>query len=115
MPITFMQCGETFQTILARICSGSIMSRCLIPNSNGMPREDDFIPHPAKASVTQPAAAGGPPGPPPKPPKLTARDLLEPGEPGKRIFLADYVVVKDLAELLGMKPFRVVADLLEFG
>ena len=76
---------------------------------------DDFSPSPEKVPGTQPAAAGGPPGPPPKPPKLTARDLLEPGEPGRRIFLADYVVVKDLAELLGMKPFRVVADVLDLG
>jgi len=76
---------------------------------------DEFISSPEEVPDTQPAAAGGPPGPPPKPPKLTARDLLEPGEPGSRIFLADYVVVKDLAELLGMKPFRVVADVLDLG
>ena len=76
---------------------------------------DDFSPSPEKVPETQPATSGGPPAPPPKPPKLTARDLLEPGEPGRRIFLADYVVVKDLAELLGMKPFRVVADVLDLG
>jgi hypothetical protein len=61
-----------------------------------------------------PTASGGPPAPPPKPPKLTARDLLEPGEPGRRIRLADYVV-KDLAELLGLKSFKVVSDVLVLG
>ena len=37
--------------------------------------------------------------------------MLEPDE--KRIFISDYVEVRDLAELLGMKPFKVVAELLE--
>jgi len=37
---------------------------------------------------------------------------LEPGEPDGRIFLPDYIEVKDLAGLLGLKPFKVVADLL---
>ena len=73
----------------------------------------EFTPHPEKAPETQPASSGGPPQPPPRPPKLTARGLLEPGEPGTRIFLFDYVEVKDLAELLGLKPFKVVADVLE--
>jgi len=75
----------------------------------------EFTPSPEKIPDTLPAASGGPPTPPPKPPKLTARDLLEPGEPARRIFLADYVVVKDLAELLGLKPFKVVADVLHLG
>ena len=72
----------------------------------------EFTPHPEKAPETQPALAGGPPQPPPRPPKLTARDLLEPGEPGKRIFVADYIEVRELAELLGMKPFKVVAEVM---
>jgi translation initiation factor IF-2 len=63
----------------------------------------------------QPASSGGPPQPPPKPPKLTARGLLDPGEPGKRLFVQDYVVVKELAELLGLRPFKVVADVMELG
>ena len=71
----------------------------------------EFTPPPEKAPQTQPAFSGGLPQPPPRPPKLTARDLLEPGE--KRIFITDYVEVRDLAELLGMKPFKVVAELLE--
>ena len=75
----------------------------------------EFTPFPEKIPDTLPAASGGPPAPPPKPPKLTARDLLEPGEPARRIFLADYVVVKDLAELLDLKPFKVVADVLHLG
>jgi hypothetical protein len=53
-----------------------------------------------------------PPQPPPRPPKLTARDLLEPGEPGKRIFVPDYIEIRDLAELLGLKPLKVVAGVL---
>lgn len=73
----------------------------------------DFTPSPEKAPDTQPASSGGPPQPPPKPPKLTTKDLLEPGEPGRRIFLSDYIEVKELAELLGLKPFQVVADLLK--
>jgi hypothetical protein len=75
----------------------------------------EFTPSPEKVPDTLPAASGGPPGPPPKPPKLTARDLLEPGAPGGRILLADYVAVKDLAELLGLKSFKVVADVLALG
>jgi translation initiation factor IF-2 len=72
----------------------------------------DFTPPPGKAPETQPAFAGGPPQPPPRPPKLTARDILEPGEPGKRIFVPDYIEIRELAELLGVKPFKVVAHLL---
>jgi hypothetical protein len=39
--------------------------------------------------------------------------LLEPGEPGRRIFIPDYIEVGELAQLLGFKPFKVVAELLE--
>ena len=73
----------------------------------------DFTPPPDKAPETQPAFAGGPPQPPPRPPKVTALGLLEPGEPGKRIFVYDYIEIRDLAELLGVKPFKVVAEVLE--
>jgi len=73
----------------------------------------EFTPPPEKAPETQPAFAGGPPQPPPRPPKLTARDMLEPGEPGKRIFVPDYIEIRDLAELLGVKPFKVVAQVLK--
>jgi len=73
----------------------------------------EFTPQPEKAPETQPASSGGPPQPPPRPPKLTARDLLDPGQPGRRIFLTDYIEVKELAELLELKPFKVVADVLE--
>jgi hypothetical protein len=73
----------------------------------------DFTPPPEKAPETQPAFSGGPPQPPPRPPKLTGRDLFEPGGPGKRIFVPDYVEIRELATLLEMKTFKVVADLLE--
>jgi len=73
----------------------------------------EFSPPPENVPETQPAFSGGPPHPPPRPPKLTARDLLEPGEPGKRIFLSNYIEVRELAELMGVKPFMVVAELLE--
>jgi translation initiation factor IF-2 len=73
----------------------------------------EFTPPPEKAPDPQPAFSGGPPQPPPRPPKLTARDLLEPGEPGKRIFVPNYIEIRDLAELLGLKPFKVVAEVLE--
>ena len=73
----------------------------------------EFSPSPERIPETQPATSGGPPAPPPKPPKLTARGLLEPGDSDRTIFLGDYVIVKDLAELLGLKPFKIVAQLLE--
>ena len=75
----------------------------------------EFTPPPEKVPETQPASPGGPPQPPPRPPKQTARDLLEPGQPGKRIFVPDFIAVKELAGLLELKPFRVVADVLELG
>jgi translation initiation factor IF-2 len=77
--------------------------------------EYEFTPSSEKAPETQPASSGGPPQPPPRPPKLTARDLLDPGQPGKRIFIPDYIEVKELARLLELKPFKVVADVLELG
>ena len=73
----------------------------------------DFTPHPEKVPNTQPASSGGPPQPPPRPPKQTAKDLFEPGEPGPKIFIADYIVVKDLAKMLDLKPHKVVAELLK--
>ena len=62
------------------------------------------------APKTQPSFSGGPP----RPPRITARDLEnQPGDPGKVVYLLDSMVVKDLAAALGLKPFVVVADLLE--
>ena len=75
----------------------------------------EFTPSPERVPDTQPAFSGGPPQPPPRPPKPTARGLLEPGEPGKRVFVPDYIEVKELAKLLGLKPFKVVAGMLELG
>src|SRR5215471_12060857 len=72
----------------------------------------DFTPPPEKAPETQPAFTGGPPQPPPRPPSLTARDLLDPAKPERRIFVPDYIEIRDLAELLGVKPFKVVAEVL---
>jgi len=73
----------------------------------------EFTPNPEKTPDTQPAFSGGPPEPPPRPPKLTARNLLEPGEPGRRIYVPDYIEISELASLLELKAFKVVADLLE--
>ena len=75
----------------------------------------EFTPIPGKVPDTQAADASGPPHPPPPPRKLTARDLLEPGEPSRRIYVPDYISVKELAGLMGQKPFKVVADVLELG
>ena len=75
----------------------------------------EFTEPPEKVPETKPTSSGGPPQPPPRPPKQTARDLLEPGEPGGSIFVPDYVEVKELARLLRLKTFKVVADLLELG
>jgi len=73
-------------------------------NSQGRPRT---FPMPNRLS------SGGLPQPPPRPPKLTARELLDSSEPGGRIFVPDFIESKELAELLGLKPFKVVAEVLE--
>jgi len=58
----------------------------------------------------QPAFSGRPP----RPPKITARDLEDqPDDPCKTVYLLDLVVVRDLASALQLKPFKVVADLME--
>jgi translation initiation factor IF-2 len=75
----------------------------------------EFTPPPEKVPDTRSATSGGPPQPPPKPPKLTSRDLLEPGDPGKRIFLEDYIEVRELAAMLGLKPFKLVAEVIKLG
>jgi hypothetical protein len=75
----------------------------------------EFNPPPEKAPVTQPTTSGGPPTPPPRPPKLIGRDLLDPGAPGPRIFVPDYIEINELAGLLQLRPFKVVADVLALG
>ena len=35
------------------------------------------------------------------------------GDPGKTVYLLDPMVVRDLASALGLKPFQVVADLMQ--
>ena len=80
-------------------------------NVNG----DEFTERPPKVPETQPATSGGPPQPPPPPPKRTTKGMLEPGDPDRRILVADYIEMKELAALLGLKPFKVVADVLELG
>jgi translation initiation factor IF-2 len=53
-------------------------------------------------------------GRPPRPPQMTARGLEDqPGEPGKTVYLLDPMRVGDLAIALQLKPFKVVADLIE--
>ena len=59
----------------------------------------------------QPDSAGGPP----PPPKKTASGLNDESPEGPHIDLPDPVVVKELAAALRQKPFRIIADLLEFG
>jgi translation initiation factor IF-2 len=73
----------------------------------------DSTPSPEKTPETQSASSGGPPDPPPKPPKLTARGLLEPGDEDRTIFITGHIEVKELAELMKLKPFKVVGDLME--
>jgi hypothetical protein len=72
----------------------------------------ELTPSPEKPPKTQSASSGGPPDPPPRPPKLTAKDLLEPGE-DKTIFVAGYIEVRELAEAMKLKPFKLAADLME--
>jgi hypothetical protein len=73
----------------------------------------EFTPPTEKVPDTQSASSGGPPGPPPRPPKLTAKDLLEPGGKNKTIFVPGYIEVRELAEAMKLRPFKVVADLME--
>jgi translation initiation factor IF-2 len=73
----------------------------------------EFTPSPEKLPDTQSASSGGPPALPPRPPKLTAKDLLEPGGEDKTIFVAGYIEVRQLADAIKLKPFRVIADLIE--
>jgi translation initiation factor IF-2 len=37
----------------------------------------------------------------------------QPDDPGKTVYLLDPVVVRDLASAIQVKPFKVVADLME--
>jgi translation initiation factor IF-2 len=62
------------------------------------------------APSTQPAFFGRPP----RPPKITARAIEDqPDDPNRIIFLPDEVEVRELAAKLGVKPFQIVADLLD--
>lgn len=73
----------------------------------------EFTPPPEKAPDTQSGFSGGPPDPPPKPPKVTGRDLLEPGNEDKTILVAGHIEVRELAQAMNLKAFKVIADLLE--
>jgi len=65
---------------------------------------------PERKPRTQPALGGRPPGSP----KIAAGDPEDwPADhPGKTIYLLDQVVVRDLAAAMGVKPFKIVAELL---
>lgn len=53
-------------------------------------------------------------GRPPRPPKITARGLEDPDDDANEVILIpDPVVVKELAAALKLKPFKVVADLMQ--
>jgi translation initiation factor IF-2 len=73
----------------------------------------EFTPSPERTPETQAAPSGGPPDLPPRPPKLTASDLLDPRGDDKTIFVAGYIEVRELGEAMKLKPFKVVADLME--
>jgi hypothetical protein len=75
--------------------------------------EHESPPPPEKAPDTQSATSGGPPDPPPRPPKLTAKDLLEPEGGDKTVFVPAYIEVSELAQAMKLRPFKVVADLME--
>jgi translation initiation factor IF-2 len=61
---------------------------------------------------TQPVFSGRPP----RPPRLTARDLEDaPGDPARTVYLLDTMLVRELASAIQLKPFKVVADLLELN
>lgn len=42
-------------------------------------------------------------------------DLLGPADPEGRIYLPEFIEVKELAGLLGIRPYKAVADMLAFG
>ncbi len=49
-----------------------------------------------------------------RPPKITARDVGgQPDPHGKVVYLLDPMEVRQLASALGLKPFRVTAELME--
>ncbi len=59
---------------------------------------------------TQPSFSGRPP----RPPKITARALEDrPDDSAKIVYLVEPIPVGDLARNLHLKPFKVVADLME--
>jgi translation initiation factor IF-2 len=50
----------------------------------------------------------------PEPTGLSAWEFQDESDnPGKTVYLLDPMVVKDLAGVLGLKPFQVVADIME--
>jgi hypothetical protein len=63
------------------------------------------------APKTQHAAAGGPP----EPPKKTARGLGDQSPEEPHIDIPDPVAVGVLASALRLKPFEIIADLIEVG
>ena len=62
------------------------------------------------ASKPQPAISKGPQWPP----KITSRDLGgKSGNQGNTVYLFDRMRVRDLAIAIALKPFQVVAELME--
>lgn len=59
---------------------------------------------------TQPVSSGRPPLPTSSTTRHPARPVNAPGKP---LFLLDQMTVKDLAAALRVKPFKVIADLME--
>lgn len=53
------------------------------------------------------------PGKEPSPQPQAAASGWPPGPPRKTVYLLDPMEVKDLASALGLKPFKVIADLME--
>jgi len=79
------------------------------------------------ASVFQPMTEPGRPKPPPTPALVATRMAAQPPPPevpaepldeneeGKRIIqIKPPIIVKDLAELMGLKPFKIIQDLMGF-
>lgn len=63
-----------------------------------------------RASQNQPPSSDRPPGPPKRPPRDAAG---QPRDAGETVYILDPMVVRDLAGVLHLKPFKVVADLME--
>lgn len=79
------------------------------------PRPAGAPPQPNRPASPPPAPrAGGPPPPPPSA-AAEAEAPTAPVDPGKPILIKPPIVVRDFATQLGLKPFRLISELMEMN